>query len=744
MRSPPPEGSRATSARLAALYALFAAGTPTELDAARRRIAELPAGLGRDLAALLDAQASRATVQLAAHAAHWQRYVRLREKAVGGSLPASDALDFAREPGVARDPLLWAPALQLAGYVSRAKGSWREAQRLDLEVLRGCERSPCAVETQAIALDELAEAAGRDGDFAEAHRLQDRAEALLAGVDARKQLAELHGKRSALLREERRFDEAAHAAALALRELADDRIAGAHAQEARATALGHLGDLSVARGQRHAAADLHEAALSLARAAGAADLQADTARALAGDELELGRAAAARRRLEDELRIQQEAGRTSSVASLALRLSSIAVRAGDAHGALAAAESGLEAAAKGSWGSTAARLHLARARALHALGREDQARDELQRTVDEVARSARTVADPEAASALAASAEEAAAELALASARAGKPAEELLLPLDSLRAAALGTTAAGSGWSQELPPDACVYALLPAEAWTLAVEVSRGGGGWHLVEAGKARLAALLEAGDLTGLAAQVLPPLGRRCSRDGELWLFAPAPLDRPEMAALPYRGGPLHAWAAVGLATTLLRALAPEPAAATRSALLVSDAQVPGDPAGVASALPGVERERAALSRLLGGAEPQDLSGSRATPEAVLRAAGRVPLVHFAVHGFDTASGGYLQLAGDAGRLAARDVAGGSFPGARVVLAACDAAAPGARSLSWAFARAGALAIAAASGRASDAAAASWAERFYAALARGERFAPANHAALLAVPDVLVVVTK
>jgi CHAT domain-containing protein len=126
------------------------------------------------------------------------------------------------------------------------------------------------------------------------------------------------------------------------------------------------------------------------------------------------------------------------------------------------------------------------------------------------------------------------------------------------------------------------------------------------------------------------------------------------------------------------------------------------------------------------------------------VLRALASAPLAHFAVHGFDSPAGGFLQLAGDDGRLSARDLATIRLPRSRVVLAACDAAGPAANGLPWAFARAGAVAVVAAQERADDAAAAAWAQRFYAALAQGNGFARANREALLAVPEARFVVTK
>src|SRR6185503_11654181 len=107
----------------------------------------------------------------------------------------------------------------------------------------------------------------------------------------------------------------------------------------------------------------------------------------------------------------------------------------------------------------------------------------------------------------------------------------------------------------------------------------------------------------------------------------------------------------------------------------------------------LPGADDEAAALRAA--GAEVTEVSGERATPAHALELAADEPFVHFAVHGF---GGAFLQLAGEGGRLAARDIAQAKLqPGARVVLSACEAGAPGPRGVAWAFARAGAAEIAA-----------------------------------------------
>ncbi len=107
--------------------------------------------------------------------------------------------------------------------------------------------------------------------------------------------------------------------------------------------------------------------------------------------------------------------------------------------------------------------------------------------------------------------------------------------------------------------------------------------------------------------------------------------------------------------------------------------------------------------------------------------------------MHGF---GGAFLQLAGEGGRLAARDIARAHLaPQARVVLSACEAGAPGPRGVAWAFARAGAAVVAAPRGEIDDSAAARWSGKFYATLGRGKTFAQAAREARLDGPRFVVV---
>jgi CHAT domain-containing protein len=245
-----------------------------------------------------------------------------------------------------------------------------------------------------------------------------------------------------------------------------------------------------------------------------------------------------------------------------------------------------------------------------------------------------------------------------------------------------------------------VLVLIPAADFTLQAVARREGGEVRRIDSSPTSAAG----------SADAQSPLLAGTAGCEELWVFAGAPLDALDP-------GP-----ATGVATSLTRLLAEEPRALPRTALFIS-AQAGGDRASAAPALPGSADELVAL--LKSGVRVAGLSGARATPELALQLAAQYPLVHFAVHGFEGES---LQLAGEGGRLSAREIAHARLqPQARVVLSACEAGAPGPRGLGWAFARAGAAAVAAARGKVDDAAAARWSDRFYSALGRGLTFAQA-----------------
>ena len=650
--------------------ALLSAGTLAEVAAVQKQLGHLPAGFGQDLSTLAARLARFTPLQLDEHKRLFGVWAELRGRIVAGKAQPAEAEELSRLRAVVSDPVLWAPALQLAGYAHAARGEWRAAQRFDASLAQACPARGCPVETQAIALDELADLAARDADFASAHALQAKAEALFASVDAELQLAELHRKRAALLLEERRRDEAAESAQLAVRELSGQ---GGEARGALGLALLQAAEIAGTRGQPHAAAELGAGALQLARELGDAGLESSAAAVLAESEPR-----GARELLEREVRALEQAGQAASAAALRAPLAEVLLKEGNAEGALAASSAGAAA-----WGSDQVRLALAHARALVELKRTDEARAELAAALRQTAQATRGAADP--AAAIPAAAFEAAR--VLASMQSGEAA---LLPLELLRSAMVGAAAAEPGWSAGLPDGACVL-----------------GAGQLVRRGGSAPLAAPLGAGAAATASAD---PALDGCA---ELWLFG---ADAPAS----WRG-PL------GTVTSLARLLAPEPPA-PRGALFVS-AQAAGDAAGAAVALPGAAQELAAL-RAQG--QVIELSGARSTPELVQELSAAQPLLHFAVHGFDGAAGGFLQLAGPQGRFGAHEISGLRLqPHARVVLSACEAAAPGPRGVAWAFARAGALEIAAAQGKVDDAAAARWSAKFYAALGRGLNFVRAAHEA-------------
>ena len=766
--------------RLAALGELFAANTPAAVARARARIARLPSGLASDLSRLGALVATRTPAQLQAHGALFARYRAVKAAVVGGTSSEAEL------PGLVtasrQDALLEVPSLLLAAYRHQVRFESRAAQALQLEALEICRARGCAVESEAIALDELAEAAWRDGDFAQARKLRDRAEALFASVAADLQLGELQRKRALMLRVQGSLEEAAVAAALALRTLTPgpERTVP---EVARAVALNVAGSVALGRGQARAAAALHRAGLWLLREQPASDAAIDLAQELLHDEVALHAPAEALPVLRAELERQAAAGHKGGVLALRVQLAEAAAQAGYPRTALAEAQQGLAAAAATDGRLTSdshvAALRVTKARALlaeaGATGPADvrarvlaaEARAELLTAVAEVEKAVRT-SDYAAALGLVAAGRDAALELAVLGAREGRPAADLLGPLDRLRAAALRVPAVipaeqpgrwqpqARSWQESLPPGACLLALLPREKVLLRLALTAGAGEARELPVGRealqAQVGAVQAARAQSGsgapslhagaaeeqLAASLFTDLPLACSAATALWLLAEGPLERLDLTALPLRGKRLAEQTAAGVVSSLSRLLAPEPtwpAGAPGSTLLVHGAAATD---ALLPALPAADRERTALRGALGRGALLELTGPPARPEALLERLEATGLVHLAVHGHAGArdEGGYLQLSGQPSRLSVPEIAAARLPaGARVVLAACGAA--GADSgLAWAFARAGAAAVAAAEGEVDDEAAARWAERFYPALARGLSLAEANREALLSAP--------
>src|SRR5258708_36576956 len=98
--------------------------------------------------------------QLSEHARLYGVYRDLRARALSGA-DLRELEEFARLPAVNADPLLWAPALQLAGYAHAARGEWRQAQRHYASVAGRGKVRGCKVGGGASAAARLADPAGR-------------------------------------------------------------------------------------------------------------------------------------------------------------------------------------------------------------------------------------------------------------------------------------------------------------------------------------------------------------------------------------------------------------------------------------------------------------------------------------------------------------------------------------------------------------------------------------------------------
>jgi CHAT domain-containing protein len=745
--------------RLAALRALFTARTPAARDDAHRRIAALSTAHGafaQDLVALDEKAAARTPEQLAAHGALWDRYAALKAEASAGR--AAPGATHALAEAAAGDVLLAVPALGLEAFDLQQRGEVRAARALYRKMLSRCAAGGCAAESEAIAVDELADAAGHDGDFAGAHRLQDRAQTLLERAGARLQLAELHGKRAVLLAAEGRLGAADEQALRAHRMLARHHEGPFCAPpDVRAQALLVAGTIAADRGLFRAAAALDEAGLAELADRPASPVAVRLARALAVARSLLGTPAEARALVEQERARQEASGERRGALELRAQLALLAESAGDHALALAEARRGLAEApsAQGTFSTdpALAQLHLLEARALaqeaskagqqEAQALRAQAEAELSTVVEAAASAAQRedVPGPARALALGGAAREAAVELAALGQQQGRAPASLLAPLDRLRAAALHEEPPPAGWA--LPGSACLVALIPRQQDVLRVVLAKGAAeASSLPVTGPALRALVEEARAATPGAREVAPAeqrlgdalfsaLPEACASARQIALLAEEPLGRIDLTALPVRGERLALRTAASIVSTLRRAVTPRPKPAA-GALLVHGAVAEG---ALSPALPAAALERETLRAQFGALE--ELTGPAATAEALLARLPSLGLVHAAVHGAAGTrdGGGHLLLSPGAGgepRLSLEQVGAARLaPGARVVLAACHAASAES-GLGLAFLRAGAAAVVAAQGEVDDAAAARWAALFYPALARGLSPAEANREAL------------
>ena len=760
--------------RLPALRALFAIRSPGQRDAALAQVAALvmaDATLARDLSRLADRVSAWTPAQLAAHGALWDRYAALKAAASAGRAVLGVAHTFTE--AASADPLLAVPALGLEAFDLQQRGEALTARALYRRMLARCRAEGCTAESEAIALDELADAAGHDGDFAEAHRLQAAAETLLERRGARVQLAELWGKRAVLLAAEGRLTAAATQArrALSLFSPADAPGASCAPPAVRAQALLVAETVASDRGLTRAAAALDEAGLALLTDQPASPVAVRLARSLAVARSLLGKPAEARALVEKERARQEAAGEKRGALELRAQLARLAEAAGDHAAALTEARRGLveAAGAEGTFSTTPsiAELRLLVGRALAQQASQGapeaapalraQAEAELSRVVEAAASAADADDAPEGARALALGgpAQEAALELAVLGMQQEHEPESLLLPLERLRAAALHAQPAGERWHSRVPEGACLVALLPHRQGLLRLVVSAGAVEARALPPTAAALGAMVEEARTARPGAQqvtageqrlgdaLFAGLPAACAEAKQVALFAEAPLDRVDLTALPLsreqggrhgeqRGERLGLRTAALSVSSLGRWLAPKQGALP-GALLVHGAVTPEGT--LSPALPATAQERQTLRAAFSPLE--ELTGPAATPGALLARLPALGLLHAAVHGAAgaRAGGGHLLLSaaiGEEPRLPVEQIARAHLsPGTRVVLAACHAASAES-GLGLAFLRAGAAVVVAAQGEVDDAAAARWAALFYPALARGLSPAEANREAL------------
>lgn len=754
--------------RLSAVRALFAAGSAEALAAAKATLHSLGGPewpLGRDLERLAARTDGWSAAQVEAHGVRWARYGALKAEARAGRATRAALAAFADE--ASSDALLAVPALALAGFDLQQHGEATAAQAVFRRVVELCRAEGCTAESEAIALDELGEAAFHDGDFGEAHRLQDAAEKLLNRTGARLQVAELRGKRAALLAAEDRLPEASAEIALSLQALRTQSYFCVP-PAVRAQTLAVAGSLALDGGHARAAAALDQAGLELLKDAPASPVAVRLARLLADARSRLGAPAEARAVLEAERSRQATAGEKRGALELRAQLAFVAEGAGDQAGALAQAEHGL-AEAEGVEGllwteESAAGLRLIRGRALAASASlvgttperaqelRVQAEQELTRVVEVAASAARKDDDAVGGFSLALGgpARGAAIELAALGLLQRRSPAALLEPLELLRAAALRAEPAGEDgtWTRAIPEATCLLAFLPRRQGVLRIALGR-----DLVEARELPLAADELGSQVQGvqlahpgaaapsaaeerLGAALFGELPSACASAKRVLLLAEPPLDRVDLTALPLAGERLGLRAAAAVVSSLGRALAKRPPQGSRSAaLLVYGASASDGP--LTPALPSVAAEKRALQAAFGQQPLEELTGPGATPTALLARLPEAGLVHVSVHGAagTRSGGGHLLLSAGPGqepRLGIERISRARLaPFACVVLASCHAA--GAESgLALAFARAGASVVVAAQGEVDDAAVARWAALFYPALARGLSAAEANQAAL------------
>ncbi|MBS2025374.1 MAG: CHAT domain-containing protein [Deltaproteobacteria bacterium] len=729
--------------RREACVALLSAATPEQLQEARAKLLALPVALRLDADPILALMSTWTPAQLAAHGRRFEQYRELRGRTMAGKVEPAELAKFAAD--VAADPLIAVPALQLQAFRLHALGDRRGRDQLYLRSLEVCAKVGCMLESKAIATDELADDAAADGDLVEARKWQNQAEAWFSSIDAELMLSEVQRKRAnRLLSGEGMLDEAQEGVTLSLRTLSMASGVRSSIEYARAWALAVAGEVSARRGYTRAAYELQRIGFGLALKAGPESGHAlQLGGAMTESAVLLGIAGDTRTMLEREL-LANPSGAWQ--VSLHRWLAQLDLERDDVKSALGHLDAAL-AKADLAGNSLVADLQRLRGVALLKVGRAADGRAALLTAVGLDEKLVGQATDP--------GADQAdihpgvAAAVAWADASRAEVLEpgDLLVPLDRLRAASVHAQAVADGWARKLPAGLCVVALLPAEGRTLVVQVPgavqerpiEGAALASLVASAQRERAQQLEGKGQASVAqdelARALFPQGNPlCAGARELWLLATGPLQRVDLTALPIGGVPLALLQPTGVVTSLARLLVPEQRGLGRDPVFVHD--IPANDDQVELPAAALERQALLEATAQGQTVAAELSGERATPEAVLARFADASLLHLSVHGVtgDSEGGrGALLLAGPQPRLSASTVAQAKLSAqARVVLPACHAASPSISGLPFAFARAGAGTVVAAAGPVDDGAAGAWSGAFYAALQRGESSTAANHEAL------------
>ena len=205
-----PAGEPPGEERRAASWKLLFVDSKSALAEVGSAIAALEGDTGKDLVPVLAQLRRLPPGRLSQRKALAQRYEKWRKLASRSKEEARpEALEaFARTPEVVRDPVLWASALSLAAFQYYQRGRYLDCDRLQRETVKSCAARPCRAEVRGVAIDELADIAARDGDYANAHALQGQAERIFEDAGAHDRVLELLKKRALFFRQEGKIQDA--------------------------------------------------------------------------------------------------------------------------------------------------------------------------------------------------------------------------------------------------------------------------------------------------------------------------------------------------------------------------------------------------------------------------------------------------------------------------------------------------------------------------------------------------------